>query len=217
MNFAELPNSKNAALDAKSKYYFTAEACKNGHITIRFTSNRGCVECLKQNSRNYHQSRLEKNRARCREYAKHNPDGNRRRSNAYYKNLSPDKKRELIRSFYDRNQTKIIARSKAYYEENREEIKVKSREFKKKNRAYFNAINAARYARKLQAMPIWADKKSINEIYRQAKEISVKTGILHHVDHIIPLNSSVVCGLHVPANLQILPAIENIKKGNKIL
>lgn len=39
----------------------------------------------------------------------------------------------------------------------------------------------------------------------------------HHVDHIIPLRHPDVCGLHVLANLQYLPAQENCKKRNKVI
>lgn len=68
---------------------------------------------------------------------------------------------------------------------------------------------AKRRAAKLQATPPWADLEEIKNVYLEAQYFNM------HVDHIIPLQGKNVCGLHVWDNLQLLPAVENIKKGNK--
>lgn len=68
---------------------------------------------------------------------------------------------------------------------------------------------AARRASKMQRTPAWSDLSKIRQIYAKAKE----SGMV--VDHIIPLKGKLVSGLHVPENLQIIPAIENMKKGNR--
>ena len=60
-------------------------------------------------------------------------------------------------------------------------------------------------------------KKQITKIYKNCLKISEQTGVQHHVDHIIPLKGKEVCGLHVPWNLQILTATENISKNNKLI
>lgn len=75
----------------------------------------------------------------------------------------------------------------------------------------------AYYTAKLMAMPKWVDRKAIAEIYKKARDISKSTGIMHHVDHIIPLQGELMSGLHVHWNLQILTASENTAKGNRVV
>lgn len=72
-----------------------------------------------------------------------------------------------------------------------------------------------RRAAKLKRTPAWADLDAIRAIYGEARQMTKNTGVQHHVDHIIPLKGTTVCGLHVQNNLQIITATENMKKHNK--
>ena len=68
------------------------------------------------------------------------------------------------------------------------------------------------------ATPLWltdAEKQEMADLYLEAATRTIQTGVKHHVDHIIPLQGKTVCGLHVPWNLQVIEAIENLKKSYK--
>lgn len=69
---------------------------------------------------------------------------------------------------------------------------------------------------KSQATPTWARMETILPFYREARARTKATKIPHHVDHIVPLKSSIVCGLHCAENLQVVTALENLKKHNRI-
>jgi hypothetical protein len=86
--------------------------------------------------------------------------------------------------------------------------------WRKENRDKKAATQAHRRAIKLKSTPIWFEKEEVDCLYSQSRKITEQTGIKHHVDHIVPQQSSIVCGLHCISNLRIIPAKENCSKGN---
>lgn len=85
--------------------------------------------------------------------------------------------------------------------------RINSKTDKSKKRHRFQ--EAKRRAMLLSATPPWVNMEEIKRIYENCPPG-------YHVDHIMPLNHPLLCGLHVPWNLQYLPAEENIRKSNKV-
>ena len=95
--------------------------------------------------------------------------------------------------------------------------KIKVSAFKKKPHNFCHWYGRLRRGQVLRiATPKFANKQKIKEIYKRCREITLETGIQHHVDHIIPIKSTIVCGLHTETNLRIVTATENLtrKKGD---
>jgi hypothetical protein len=59
-----------------------------------------------------------------------------------------------------------------------------------------------------RATPPWVDLSAIAAVYSEAERLTIETGVIHEVHHIHPIMefSSLFIGLHVPWNLEILPA-----------
>ena len=111
----------------------------------------------------------------------------------HYSKIHQDEKNIKAKYYYQKNKEKISNKNKQYYLNHKLESLVKMNK---------------RRANKLQATPAWYEKDLVTEIYKQS---SMET----HIDHIIPLQSSVVCGLHCIDNLQAISAKENLEKSNK--
>jgi len=69
-------------------------------------------------------------------------------------------------------------------------------------------------AQTVRCTPAWADMKAIAAFYAEARRRTRETGELHVVDHIVPKINPLVCGLHVPCNMQVVHWRFNAIKGN---
>lgn len=127
---------------------------------------------------------------------------------AYYA-VNRDAIKEKTKKWCQENKERAREYKRLHFQENRAAHYEKMREWKKQNPGKVNAETAKRRARKHSATPRWANPGKIKDIYAEARRAR------SHVDHIVPLRSTLVCGLHCEANLQVLPPSENHKKSNR--
>lgn len=104
------------------------------------------------------------------------------------------------------------------YQNNLESMRARNLKWARDNKDIMNFLCAKRRAVKKKATPSWASDEwesfLVKEIYHLATLRDKFTKFKWHVDHIVPLQSDIVCGLHCSANLQILEASENLSKHN---
>ena len=194
MDTADMPKTRAEAKALGAGYYFTGEPCKHGHIAPRKTKG-ACVNCLKVEWEKGNQSR-----------AQYFQDYNRR----------PEVK-EKKHKWYEENRDAVIqaALSRPAYVK-REYQKA----WKVKNELWVKADTKARRRKHREATPNWLtqqQKAEIRELYKIAITMSKLTGERYVVDHIVPLRSDFVCGLHVPWNLRVITQAENLIKSNKLV
>lgn len=189
-----LPTTRAEAKKTGSKYYFTGQPCKHGHVAPRKTKG-ACVECLKV------------------EWAQANVT--RADYFAQYNNSKAGK--EAKREYYERNKDVVKARAQARPSE---EKHFHRKKHKAANPELYKELVNARRRRFRDATPKWLTTEQKMEIrlkYRLAIELSRRLGVPHAVDHIIPLQGEEVCGLHVPWNMEVITQEKNLKKSNKLV
>lgn len=221
----ELPTSAKKARRLGCKRYFTGKPCKEGHIAERLTSGGHCLVCHRKQT---HEDK-QKNPEREREYRKRNSEKmtrqsrewareNRERSNAIKKKYRDAHKQELLESNNEwrrRNPERQRENQRCQYQNNPEPRREATRLNKLNNRAYCTAKEVERYANKKNATPAWADRDAICAVYERAQQMTEQNGEAYNVDHIVPLQSDIVCGLHVEENLQVITRLDNVRKGNR--
>jgi hypothetical protein len=194
MDTTNLPTTREEAKKTGSKYYFTGQPCKHGHVAPRKTKG-ACIECLKV------------------EWVKSN-----------------ETRTDYFREYNKREDVKD--RKNEWYQENRETVIATAstrpahvlrgyrNAWKENNKTQVLADNKVRRRKHREATPPWLTRKQkseIRQLYQIAITMTQTTGEQYVVDHIVPLRSHKVCGLHVPWNLRVITQEENLKKSNKLV
>jgi 5-methylcytosine-specific restriction endonuclease McrA len=188
------PKTRKEAKELGATHYYTGEPCKHGHIALRKTKG-ACVECLRI------------------EWQK----GNETRANYFSAYNKKEEVKDRKNEWYLANRDQVIAQSKLRPYEATKEYK---RTWKERNLVWVRADTKARRRKHRQATPKWLSSKQkaeIRQLYQIAITMTKTTGEQYVVDHIVPLRSDDVCGLHVPWNLRVITQEENLKKSNKLL
>jgi len=181
--------------------------------------NSICRECFNEASRKKYAENPEKKLEKNRIWSNLNKDRHAYLAKMWEIN-NKEYSKKIKKKYRIENKELLREKRKVYYENTREYRLEFGKNHYKLNKHKYMAKYAKRRAKKLKATPHWLTKEQlllIENIYEQAKKLEKETGIKYHVDHIIPLQGENVCGLHVPWNLQILTAKENLSKNNKVM
>lgn len=168
-----------------------------------------CIECAKVHLRTSRQKDPERTKA---QYKK---DVAKLKTNIVW----VQQKRETDVLYRKANKEQCRAIIAAWSARNPDKVKQYAKKTKVANKGRVNADTVKRRLAKINRTPTWLtedDHWMIEQAYELATIRTKMFGFQWHVDHIIPLQGKTVSGLHVPLNLQVIPGIENIRKGNRI-
>jgi hypothetical protein len=196
---------------------------KNAYLRAWRAKNKERLKARKAElDRLYYQNNPEKKRAAAARWAAEHPDeykANQAAWRASHKDeirqyhaardaADPAAKKARRKADYDKNEDRYKERARAWREANANQHKENKQAWKRANHALVIAAATLRKKYIKQRTPAWADLKAIAAIYSNCPPG-------HHVDHITPLRGKKVNGLHIETNLQYLPDLENLRKGNK--
>jgi hypothetical protein len=189
-------------------------------------------EKAKQNAKERYLKNIEARKAKMRENYRENKEERLSQSKEYvkanrekileyqakYRQENKEKATQYKKQYYLENKAELAKKAQNYQRENPEGVRRRNRKYRgtEKGKENWTLRRNARRKRERDASLGMVFYKEILEIYAKCRNICREKRESYEVDHIIPISHRDVCGLHVPWNMQILPAIINRKKTNKL-
>lgn len=214
-----MPVCKTCKTDKPQEAFHKSANCKSGYREV-------CKQCVAVKAKAYRDANPDVIKAHKQRYKENNPEAIRASNTKYYEQ-NKERCNANSTAYYERNKEQSLAYIKEWQQANPERVKAAKRKNKltrkdtvkaeyKRNKADYFSRAAARRATVKQVTPAWANKEEMAEMYIIASKLNgFFTKPFFHVDHIVPLVSPLVCGLHTPANLQLLSAQANLSKHNR--
>ena len=169
----------------------------------RYVSSYGCISCSLD--------AVKKNQANNRKIV--------HARNKQYRQQNPEKIKQMHQDWRKNNLVHDAKRKQQYRIVNAEKVKATYKEYYEANYPRMLAKRNKQHADKLKRTPAWLTPDElwlIDEVYELAALRTKVFGFLWHVDHVIPLRGKLVSGFHTPYNLQVIPAVDNLRKSNQM-
>lgn len=193
----------------------TCSKCNSQKDLSLFIKNRNvCKKCKSEYDKYLYNENREEVKGRRKKFYIENKELSLETSRKYH---IKNKERILQqqREYYLLNKENRLTTSKRWREANPERNKKLMKEWAAKNPHKMIMHSSKRRSAKLNAVAKWGNEFFIEEVYELARRRTKATGLRYEVDHIVPLQNKLVCGLHWEGNFQIITKEENLSKGNR--
>jgi len=188
--------TRSEAIRLGLAHYYTGKPCKHGHLSLRRVVGGICLSCHSHKKENgYFQEAGKKFRDLNPDYAKE------------YRTKQKTKDSNNTPTTGEQRLLNCKKKQKEWRQNNKARVRDKNKEWRDSNAERLLTATIIRTYRIALATPKWVNVDDIIRLHLSKTEDQ-------QLDHGIPLAHDLVCGLHVPCNLDLVPANKNRAKYN---